>query len=401
MSTYLVAFVVGPLEATEPVDVDGIPLRLVHVPGKGHLTAFGLEVGAFALRWFQDYYGIPYPGDKVDLVALPDFAAGAMENLGCITFRESLLLVDPATSTQAEQQLVADVVTPRARPHVVRRPRHDALVERHLAQRGVRHVHGGRGLRRRPARLEAVDDVQPRAHGGLRDRLRWPAPARGVRGRARPPTREGMFDVLTYQKGGALLRMLEQYLGEERFRDGIHHYLRTHSYGNTETGDLWDAIEVVDRASRSGGSWTAGSGRRATRSCRRRSTATTSSCASSASCSTRRRERSEPVGRSPCTSASAPPGPMSARRRSARSCSTATNCRSRCSDPTRRVVVNAGGHGFFRVAYDDALRSRLTGAVVASMSTVERYSLVDDTWAAVVCGRLPATAFLDWRIVLR
>ncbi|MET0908203.1 MAG: M1 family metallopeptidase, partial [Ilumatobacteraceae bacterium] len=109
MSSYLVAFVVGRLEMTDPIDVGGIPLRLVHVPGKGHLTAFGLDVGAFALHWFQEYYGIPYPGEKVDLVALPDFAAGAMENLGCITYRENLLLVDPATSTQYEQQSLADV----------------------------------------------------------------------------------------------------------------------------------------------------------------------------------------------------------------------------------------------------------------------------------------------------
>src|SRR5262249_50980676 len=97
---YLVAFVVGPLEATAPVDVDGVPMRVVHVPGKGHLTGFALDVGAFALRWFQRYYGIPYPSDKVDLVALPDFAAGAMENLGCITFRESVLLVAPASATR-------------------------------------------------------------------------------------------------------------------------------------------------------------------------------------------------------------------------------------------------------------------------------------------------------------
>ena len=110
MSSYLVAFVVGRLEITETVDVDGMPLRLVHVPGKGHLTEFGLDVGAFCLRWFQEYYGIEYPSDKVDLVALPDFSAGAMENLGCITFRESLLLVDPATSTQNERKVVADVV---------------------------------------------------------------------------------------------------------------------------------------------------------------------------------------------------------------------------------------------------------------------------------------------------
>ena len=117
MSTYLVAFVVGPLEATTPVMVprlDGgepIPLRIVHVPGKGHLTAFGLDVGAFALSWYQDYYGIPYPTEKCDMLALPDFAAGAMENLGCITYRENLLLADPTTSTQLELQTLADVIT--------------------------------------------------------------------------------------------------------------------------------------------------------------------------------------------------------------------------------------------------------------------------------------------------
>ncbi|MFM7093391.1 MAG: M1 family metallopeptidase, partial [Actinomycetota bacterium] len=79
MSTYLVAFIVGRLEATAPVDVNGTPMRLVHVPGKAHLADFGLRIGAFSLKWFEDYYGIKYPGTKVDLVALPDFAAGAME----------------------------------------------------------------------------------------------------------------------------------------------------------------------------------------------------------------------------------------------------------------------------------------------------------------------------------
>ena len=110
MSTYLVAFVIGKLEATAPVMVNGVPLRIVHVPGKSYLTEFGLKVGAFCLEWFEKYYDIPYPSDKVDMIALPDFAAGAMENLGCITFREVLLLVDPATSTQVERELVADVV---------------------------------------------------------------------------------------------------------------------------------------------------------------------------------------------------------------------------------------------------------------------------------------------------
>jgi len=100
MSTYLVAFIVGPLEVTEPVDVDGTPLRIAHPLGKSKLASFALESGAFALRFFQDYFGLPYPGDKLDLVAVPDFAFGAMENLGCITFREVLLLIDPERATQ-------------------------------------------------------------------------------------------------------------------------------------------------------------------------------------------------------------------------------------------------------------------------------------------------------------
>jgi puromycin-sensitive aminopeptidase len=99
MSTYLVAMVVGDLEATDPVDVDGVPLRVLHTPGKAHLAGFALECGAFALRYFADYYEIPYPGDKVDMIGIPDFAWGAMENLGAITYRETALLVDPATSS--------------------------------------------------------------------------------------------------------------------------------------------------------------------------------------------------------------------------------------------------------------------------------------------------------------
>ena len=85
-------------------------MRVIHVPGKGQLASTALSVGAHGLRWFQGYYGIPYPTQKCDLVALPDFAAGAMENLGCITFRENLLLLDPATATQSEVQVAADVI---------------------------------------------------------------------------------------------------------------------------------------------------------------------------------------------------------------------------------------------------------------------------------------------------
>ena len=242
MSTYLVAFVVGPLEATDPVDVDGTALRVYHVPGKAHLTGFALDIGSFALRWFQDYYGIPYPGEKVDLLGLPDFAAGAMENFGCITFRESLLLVDPATSTHSEQENVADVVA------------HELA---HMWFGDLVTMRWWNGIWLNEAfatfmEIAACDAFRP-------DWDRWTTfglersaafevdsleSTRSIEFEVRSPAdADGMFDVLTYQKGGAVLRMLEQYLGEEQFRQGVSHYLRQHAYGNTETSDLWDAIE--------------------------------------------------------------------------------------------------------------------------------------------------------------
>ena len=110
MSTYLVAFIVGDFEIQGPVDAGGVPVRVIHTPGKANLAGFALEVGAFALRYFADYYEIPYPGDKLDMIAVPDFAAGAMENLGAVTYRETALLVDEERATRAELARVADVI---------------------------------------------------------------------------------------------------------------------------------------------------------------------------------------------------------------------------------------------------------------------------------------------------
>ncbi|MFM9225406.1 MAG: M1 family metallopeptidase, partial [Actinomycetota bacterium] len=204
-ATYLVAFIVGPLEATEPVMVNGIPLRIVHVPGKAHLTDFAVEIGSFALDWFATYYGIPYPSDKVDMVALPDFAAGAMENLGCITYREVLLLVDPATATQVEKELVADVVA------------HELA---HMWFGDLVTMGWWNGIWLNEAfatfmEIAACDAFAPEwkrwTSFGLErsvalevDSLRC---TRSVEFPVHAPNDcEGMFDVLTYQKGGSILR---------------------------------------------------------------------------------------------------------------------------------------------------------------------------------------------------
>ena len=394
MSTYLVAFVVGRLEATDPVDVDGVPLRIVHVPGKGHLTDFGLDVGAASLRWFTEYYGIPYPDAKIDMIALPDFAAGAMENVGCITYRESLLLVDPTTSTQVEKELVADVVS------------HELA---HMWFGDLVTMKWWNGIWLNEAfatfmEVAAVDAYRP-------DWQRWTSfslersvafetdslvATRPVEYEVRSPADcEGMFDVLTYQKGGALLRMLEQYLGVERFRSGVRHYLHAHSYGNTETSDLWDSIEAA--VSSDGGepvrrlmdSWIWQPGYPLV------SADLVTTSGGTVLRLDQQRFLFDEAADVPHQSWLIP---VHLRLGSTDDLVLLddTPVDVPLDDPNVAVVVNAGGHGFYRVAYSTALLARIDRSVLATSSTVERYNLVDDAWSAVVAGRLAAADFLDF-----
>ncbi len=355
MSTYLVAFVVGPLEATDPVDVDGVPLRVVHVPGKGHLTEFALEIGAFSLRWYQQYYGIPYPSDKVDMLALPDFAAGAMENLGCITYRESLLLADPKTATQLELQNLSDVVA-----HEVAHMWFGDLVT----------MKWWNGIWLNEAfatfmEIACCDAFRP-------DWQRWTtfslersmafetdslASTRSVEFPVEAPADcDGMFDVLTYQKGGSLLRMLEQYLGTEAFRLGISEYLKTHAYANTETGDLWDAIERVNpsvpvRSLMDSWIWQPGYPLISARLDGSELVLDQQRFAFS--------ETDDPT-------VFVVPIHLSVNGVDSKLLLDTAQARVALPSAESTVVVNAGGHGFMRVAYDDTLRARLNGKALTT-----------------------------------
>ena len=384
MSSYLVAFVVGDLEMTDPIDVDGTPLRVVHIPGKSDLTQFGLDVGEFCLRWFQEYYDIPYPSEKVDLVGLPDFAAGAMENLGCITFRESLLLVDPATSTQQERQLVADVVA------------HELA---HMWFGDLVTMRWWNGIWLNEAfatfmEIAACDAFAP-------DWNRWTSfglersaafetdslhSTRAVEFEVRSPDEaEGMFDVLTYQKGGALLRMLEQYLGTGAFQQGVSHYLRAHAYSNTETSDLWDAIEATsgEPVRRIMDSWIWQPGY----------PLISAELDDSGALVLRQRRFSYPSDSAPDPD-SASDGVWAVPLR-IRSGENETTILLDSAEPTTvaieptdgPIVVNAGGHSFCRVSYDAALLARLADpAALTTLDALERYCLVDDAWSATVAG---------------
>ena len=246
MSTYLVAFVVGPFEESETVDVDGTPLRIVTPKGKTHLAPFALEAGAFALRFFTDYFAIAYPGDKLDMIAIPDFAFGAMENLGCVTYRETALLVDPATASLPEVERVAEVVA-----HEIAHMWFGDLVTMEWWE--------GIWLNEAFATFMAnscVDAFRPEwrtwvGFGTFRDMALQIDGLHSTRPIefevVSPGDSQGMFDLLTYEKGGSVLRMLELYLGRDIFRDGIRRYLKKHSYANTVTSDLWDALEEASQ----------------------------------------------------------------------------------------------------------------------------------------------------------
>ncbi|MGE0308137.1 MAG: M1 family metallopeptidase [Acidimicrobiia bacterium] len=379
MSTYLVAWVVGELEMSDTVDVGGIPLRLVHVPGKGHLTAFGLDCAAAGLRWFQEYYAIPYPGEKVDLVALPDFAAGAMENLGCITFRESLLLVDPEVATHTDLELVADVVL------------HELA---HMWFGDLVTMRWWNGIWLNEAfatfmEIAAVDAYKPdwkrwdlfNLERGLAFEVDALAATRPVEfDVVSPDDASGMFDVLTYQKGGALLRMAEQYLQPERFRAGVNRYLRDHAYGSTETSDLWDALEAEtgEPVRRVMDSWIWQGGH----------PLVSAHLDGQQLLLEQRRFRYD--GADDASTWAVPLIVRNGNEELRHLLDGPTKLT--LPNPTAPVIVNAGGYGFYRVHYSEDLLNRLEGPALRSLTPAERYGLVDDAWNGVIAGDREA----DW-----
>jgi puromycin-sensitive aminopeptidase len=382
MSSYLVAFVVGRLELTDPAEVDGVPIRVAHVPGKSHLASFALDAAVFSLRFFRQYYDLPYPDQKVDMIALPDFAQGAMENTGCITYRESLLLVDPTHATQPELENIADVVA------------HE-LAHQWFGNLVTMRWWNGIWLNEAFATFMAlltVDAFRP-------DWERWSSFARFCTAAKEvdalhstraieypvhsPDDTAGMFDVLTYQKGAAALRMLDRYLGAEHMRDGIRLYLRRHAYANTETHDLWDAIEeasgepvrrIMDQWIWQGGyplisAAPGDDGSIALVQSRFLADGATDTTTWDVPLRVRELYGDERSVLVPAGGASVDLSPEAA------------------------VVVNAGASSFVRVRYDEDLLRRLT-ARLDDVSPLERYGLVDDMWAAVTAGAADASAFL-------
>jgi len=390
MSTYLLAFVIGKLEATGAVQVSGATIQVWSVPGKRHLASFALEAAAFSLRFFTDFYGIPYPGQKLDLIAIPDFAFGAMENLGAITFRETALLVDERAATHAELTRVAHVVA-----HEIAHMWFGDLVT----------MTWWNGLWLNEAfatfmEILAVDAWKPawrrwdsfgasRAAAFIVDGLRSSRPIEFEV--VAPKDAEAMFDVLTYEKGGAVLRMLEQYLGPEVFRDGVRRYLHTHRLANAETSDLWKSLgeaagqpipAVMDGWVFRPGYPMVSVEDDAKDGCLRFSQRAFHYLG----------DGSDEV----CWQV-----PITYRMRIHNEVlhgrlllDKTEGCVALPGRPDW-VVINEGGHGFYRVRYASPLLEELLRAPSELMTPIERFNLINDAWAATLAGIAPLSEYLD------
>ena len=241
VSTYLIYLGVGEFEYLTS-KIGKIQIRVVTTKGNKSKGKFSLDLGKKLLTSYEKYFGIKYPLPKLDLIAVPDFAAGAMENWGAITFRETILLYDPKTSSTRTKQFIAEVIS-----HEIAHQWFGNLVTMKwwndlwlnesfatfMATKFVDKFYPEWDLWN-----QFVEDAMNVAMG--LDSLKTTHPI-DVKVNSPAEIRE-IFDAISYDKGGCVLRMLEHYVGEPNFQKGLKKYLSEFKYKNAEGKDLWDAI---------------------------------------------------------------------------------------------------------------------------------------------------------------
>ena len=255
MSSYLNVLVAGELDLIEARS-DSTQVRVIATKGKAELGRYALEATAQILQYYNDYFGVPYPLPKLDQIALPGGFGGAMENWGGITYYESALLFDPKNSSTETKQNIYEVIA-----HEVAHMWFGDLVtmawwdnlwlnEGFASWMGTKctahfnpqwEVWLRRNLPRDPTRRIGIakeqameSDARSTTHA-IQQHIATEAEANSA------------FDDITYKKGLSFLRMLESFLGEDVFRDGIRRYIAAHEYSNTTTADLWNALSEASK----------------------------------------------------------------------------------------------------------------------------------------------------------
>lgn len=245
MSTYLLAFIVGRFEHIETETKSGVKIRVFTTHGKKHQAKFALETTKKSLEFYEDYFGIPYPLSSLSMIAIPDFASGAMENWGAVTFRETAILVDENLSSTINKQHIAYVIA-----HELAHMWFGNLV----TMKWWTHLWLNEGFATYIGYL-AIDNIFPQwqiwtqfvytdhAQALRLDSLKN---THAIEIKVHHPSEiSEIFDAISYEKGASIIRMLANYLGEKIFQEGLQSYLKKHQYSNATTADLWTALEKV------------------------------------------------------------------------------------------------------------------------------------------------------------
>jgi len=384
MSTYLVAWLVGDFKCTEG-KADGVPIRACATPDKVALTEFALDAAKWNLKYYDKYFGIKYPMAKLDMVAIPDFEAGAMENFGCITYRETEMLVDKKNGMLDAKKEVAETVA-----HEMSHQWFGDLVtpawwDNLWLNEGFATWMETKAANTWQPKWEYPQDValgKDRTMNGDAGKTTRP-----IRAKADTPAEiNEMFDDIAYGKAGAVIAMVENWVGEDVFRKGVQQYLAAHAYGNATAEDFWDAQTrvsglPVDKVMRSFVDqpgvpevMLTGEGAAAPVVQRRFSISGAAAgadawavpvCFKGASCRLL----------TPGASALDVPVPV--------------------SSGTRFVYANAGDKGYYRTAYAPAELKAIVANAETGLSVPERIGLLGDQWALMRAGQAKVGDFLD------
>ena len=391
MSSYLAALVVGNFEYIEG-EADGIPIRVYATPGKKKMGKFALEAASSILKYYDNYFGIKYPYGKLDLIGLPDFSAGAMENTGCITFREVVLLIDDKHGSTDLKKEIADVIA-----HEMAHQWFGDLVTMKWwddvwLNEGFATWMSSKPVEAfRPEWHVELDDVSGSAAALNVDSL---ASTRPIHQAAETPAQiVELFDGIAYGKAAAVLRMLEAYLGEQTFRAGVNAYLKQHQYANATAEDFWGAQaktshKPVDQIMPT---WVKQAGAPIVdvkAQCEGNST--------KVALTQQRYYYDRAKFQSPGDQVWQIPVCMKGSEDKSAKCELMTKREETFSLPgcSNWVLGNAGAAGYYRVGYDAGMVRGLAAAAESKLSPGERIALENDIWASMRVGREPVGDYL-------
>jgi aminopeptidase N len=387
MSSYLFVLTAGELERLT-AQAEGVTIGVVTTLGKRAQGRFALDSAVNLLRYFNDYFGVKYPLPKLDLIAVPGGFSGAMENWGGITFFESRLLFDPAAQAASTQRgifsILAHEMAHQWFGNLVTMGWWDNLwlnegFASWMQAKAAEHFHphwetwlNGNDQKQFAMNLDARRSSHP---------IQQPI--------ANETEAMAAFDAITYSKGQALIRMLEDYLGEAAFRSGIRKYMTDHAYGNTTTADLWEALEASSGkpVAKIAASFTEQPGVPLV--------IAEVTCAGDEQRVRLRQDRF--TVRDPTAALQRWPLPVTLG--SARAQGGAMIlldgrdeiAAGRCGDP---IKLNLGDLGYYRVEYDAISRAALVKSLPL-MAPADRVNLLADSWALVEAGRAEPQSYFQ------